>query len=437
MAERLLPWLLLGLAACDGAASRSLVVDVTTDYLPGEDFTGVTTRYLLPDARVGDIESRTQAVPAVTSDDFLSGERVAEFRDVPRGTFFVEVQLQNTDGVRVAGRSVRVADAGGDRAVRVVIASGCDAVMCPDGAGTPLDSECFGGACVAPECGADDRRRCPDGLCETDEDCPAPRCGVARCEVGACLVEPGACPGGRCHPVVGCIEGGVPDAGPPCADAEASCADGVDDDCDDLIDCDDPDCLGLPCDDGVWCNGTETCGEGACEPAAARCPMGCDEDAMTCAACAADADCGAPGDVVWDGPCRYDGVCDEAAPDRRGTVTTPRCAAGVCVSEEREVVEACSRDTAGAQCGDTTYGAFGACGGYDSTCDEIGRRTRSVTRRRCLAGGCATEYGSDAEPCGRDTDGDACTYLGRCHSRCAAGTCPPQDCATATPGCPC
>jgi len=45
---------------------------------------------------------------------------------------------------------------------------------------------------------------------------------------------------------------------------EEICMNGVDNDCDGLIDCADPDCNGQTCDDGVYCNGTDTCIAGGC-----------------------------------------------------------------------------------------------------------------------------------------------------------------------------
>lgn len=76
----------------------------------------------------------------------------------------------------------------------------------------------------------------------------------------------------------------------------------------DRLDCtSDADCTGSPngvctpqfvsgaeCDDGLECNGPETCSVGACNPAAPLCanPLVCDEDDNTClAACTVDADC--------------------------------------------------------------------------------------------------------------------------------------------------
>jgi predicted ribosomally synthesized peptide with SipW-like signal peptide len=42
------------------------------------------------------------------------------------------------------------------------------------------------------------------------------------------------------------------------------CNDGLDNDCDGNIDCADADCNGQACDDGLYCNGADTCSAGAC-----------------------------------------------------------------------------------------------------------------------------------------------------------------------------
>ncbi len=68
---------------------------------------------------------------------------------------------------------------------------------------------------------------------------------------------------------------------------EASCSDGVDNDCDGLTDAGDPDCtcvIDADCTDGLFCNGAEVCNAGSCDPGTAPCSAGetCDEDGDLC-----------------------------------------------------------------------------------------------------------------------------------------------------------
>lgn len=86
--------------------------------------------------------------------------------------------------------------------------------------------------------------------CDEDEDCTdATRCTVDRCVNGVCVHEPvdcndnKACTLDSCDPVSGdCVHELIPDAkeGPA---GHGTCTDGVDNDCDDLTDGDDPQCL--------------------------------------------------------------------------------------------------------------------------------------------------------------------------------------------------
>ena len=68
------------------------------------------------------------------------------------------------------------------------------------------------------------------------------------------------------------------------------------------------------CDDGVYCNGTETCAASACQDGTAPCEAGetCNETAGTCDAapeCTTDTDC-PDNDIYCDGtPVCTDGTC--------------------------------------------------------------------------------------------------------------------------------
>jgi hypothetical protein len=71
------------------------------------------------------------------------------------------------------------------------------------------------------------------------------------------------------------------------------CDDGSDNDGDGLADCADPDCNDKPCQqDGLYCNGAETCTGGTCQPGGDPCPGEvCDEAGDECVECLEDEDC--------------------------------------------------------------------------------------------------------------------------------------------------
>ena len=144
-------------------------------------------------------------------------------------------------------------------------------------------------------------------------------------------------------------EGGAPDGDAPPPDAPSGADAGPPDA--------GPSCDPVACDDGVFCNGIETCVDGACH---------------------------SPGD-----PCvASELLCDEAM--------------GACVT-------CLSR----ADCPPGAPGEWGSCS-YSDACDESGARTRAVDEYQCEMGSCApiriTE--TDASGCARDTDGDDCTRDG-------------------------
>ena len=178
---------------------------------------------------------------------------------------------------------------------------GCthDPVNCDDNHPCTLDSCDPATGCVS------DPIDCNDG-----NPCTIDGCNPAN---GLCVNEPisSCCGNGVCEPgedSCACpIDCGEP---PP---NETNCADGIDEDCDQLIDCDDFDCEFDPicicivdgqCADGEDCvNCPEdcfaaggTCGDGICEG-----------DGEDCVTCTADCPCTPTPDTCW--ACCGDGVC--------------------------------------------------------------------------------------------------------------------------------
>jgi hypothetical protein len=95
----LLP-LLLALAA-PGRATTFLEVDLQTNYEPAVEFTAVGTRLT---SMSDPTFVRGSLVPAFSFTDYVSppGVRIAEFEDLPTGSYWVTVDLLDSDGITVA-----------------------------------------------------------------------------------------------------------------------------------------------------------------------------------------------------------------------------------------------------------------------------------------------------------------------------------------------
>lgn len=275
---------------------------------------------------------------------------------------------------------------------------------CNDAVDCTIDV-CAGGACqyTADDAGCTEAS---DGICIegfgcqysgcTPSTCIAGDCEVARCEGDTCVLESACdtaemCCGGACV-AAGC------DDDNPCTDDACGAAG----------------CTNTPnteaCDDGVFCNGPDTCSGGTCAQSAGDpCPgmTVCEESSSTCTGCGGDGDC--PADIPRGfGSCGgFSGTCDLTG-TRSQTVTSFTCVSGTCMGSDRMETEACGRVTEGLSCGITSFGGWGSCGGYSGTCDESGTRSRSQTDLVCMGGMCATVMGTDMGPCSRNTDGGGC-----------------------------
>ncbi|MBW2529303.1 MAG: hypothetical protein JRI23_34320 [Deltaproteobacteria bacterium] len=164
----------------------------------------------------------------------------------------------------------------------------------------PPPPGCGNGVCESSEdrcsCAADcgmpptGETSCTDGA---DEDCD----GLVDCDDADCDAAP------ACLPTTGCGNGicessedrcsCAADCGTP-PTAESSCSDGVDEDCDGLVDCDDGDCAS-----DSACAPTTGCGNGTCDAGEDRCgcPADCGTPPATEALCANGGDDDCDGDV--------------------------------------------------------------------------------------------------------------------------------------------
>lgn len=257
----------LCIGGCGGGSQ--LVVDLVTDFAPGEEFASVRVEQLGERGRV--VDTRTAAASA--SEDYVRGARVAELSGIEPGEHTLRVTLLDARGAEVIQRSVRV-EVRSSHAVTVLITRTCRAIACPGPRDDPSRTECAGGRCVDPTCRPEEPESCLPPACERDSDCvPMASCAVGRCSFGECFfADEGACGAMRwCDPDVGCrdrevvLDAGTPDAGRSDAGtcAPRTCAE-LGFDCGEVIEC------GAPLSCGV-CAPPDTCGGGA---AANRCGNG-------------------------------------------------------------------------------------------------------------------------------------------------------------------
>ncbi|MFC1591314.1 hypothetical protein ACFL43_02195 [Thermodesulfobacteriota bacterium] len=244
---------------------------------------------------------------------------------------------------------------------------------CDDGDACSVN-QCSSGSCVSIE-----ETCCDDGLdndadgnadCE-DTDCPCHECDdVGDCDDGnACTDD--TCVGGQCQH----------------ADISASCDDGnacTSDSCDPFSGCENQPIL---CDDGVFCNGLESCVAGACQAGSDPCPsQECDEGNEQCAGCLNDGHCD-DGNVCTDdtcsgGSCQY---ADNTASCNDGDAcTVSQCSSGSCVAtEETCCADGLDNDNDGdADCTDTGCPCH-ECDA-DGDCDDV----NACTDDTCVSGQC-------------------------------------------------
>ena len=189
-----------------------------------------------------------------------------------------------------------------------------------------------------------------------------------------------------------------------------------------------PECTtGEDCDDGLFCNGEETCGpDGTCQPGT---PPSCDDD-IPCTVDTCDEGSKACLHVPDHGKCGANAVCD---PEQQGCVCENgfepcgeacvqlgqlgsncdtgqlgSCAAGV---------RACDEASSAVYCQRTHSPTAETCNGLDDDCaGEYDEELLCPTGQRCENGGCCTENGSGPEhDC---TNDDEC-----CSLTCSAGKC--------------
>lgn len=182
-------------------------------------------------------------------------------------------------------------------------------------------------------------------------------------------------------------DGGTIDADkPPCMTRE---------DCDDGNQCTDDACLPTgcqnsvreeqPCDDGVFCNGPDSCNAaGMCESSGIDpCVVAttCSEARRGCDGCSGDEDCPEP---IY-GPlstCVSSGSLCSTVGVQQQTITTFSCVAGSCVGGGATAMSGCSISTDGIVCGTSSCSACM----FSDPCDTTG--TQHCTEAVCSGGAC-------------------------------------------------
>lgn len=393
-----------------GSDGVELRVDVRTDWVPVAEFSEIEISL--------DGESETVIYDAAFEDDFLTGVRVATLEDVKPGTVTVRARILAADGRRLVQRLV-AAEVTSNSTLTLVITRSCEAVTCPDG--DPNATECVGGRCVSPECSPENPDACGEGGCESDDDCGAAPVGCARtiCTAGECFVgsDFSACATSEfCHPELGCQPRPVEaDSGMP-TDGGMSMTDGG------PTDMGPPEECGMPCDTGNECEvGVYECSTGepicvrdslvaagtTCREAVGQCDVAeeCDGENPTC-----PMDAFTPtGQTCSLGFCDGLGTCSDSCTPGADCSTGNPCETGTIDCSGG--TPSCTRSgnaPNGTSCGTTENGPFGSCGGFSSTCDETGTRSRTVTRYECAGGSCQAMPEADTESCSRSTGGTMC-----------------------------
>lgn len=370
--------LLLALAAC-GSPPTQLVVVVDTDLELGREVDRISVSVTGPSG-----VAETEEAPLEPGD---TSSLPLTLGVSPSGDSLGPIEVVATawlGGARVLGREHRVTLVRGEsRVLELHLTRACAArSACPEG------QTCGAQGCTAVDVAPGDL---PRWMGE------APR--IAR-DAGVPLddTSPGA-------------DAGTGDAGSGECERAADCDDGevcTTDACTDGVCVNEP-ADGTACDDGLFCNGLDSCTGGTCAEHAGTPCVGatvCDEAGDRCTGCSGDADCPDPSAGAW-GTCAYEDECAESGTQSRVTRSFS-CEAGACVPSDATETQACTRTTEGDSCAASTCASWGTCGGFSGTCGESGTQSRSCSVGECRSGTCTARAYSETQACTRDTDGTAC-----------------------------
>jgi len=135
---------------------------------------------------------------------------------------------------------------------------------------------------------------------------------------------------------------------------------------------------GTSCDDGLYCNGEDTCNAGECTEHKGN-PCGeqtCNEMADECE-CKVTADCPVPVPGEW-GECTFANACIETGTRSRPVVTFS-CENGACAQDAAVETENCTRETDTVACTDDGIRCNGAEQCSNGTCTGVGNPCTGAT----------------------------------------------------------
>jgi hypothetical protein len=200
--------LCLALALGCAPAASSLSIQIVSDMLPGVEVDELRVVVTGPS---GDTVVSSER-PIATTDELARAIRVAELASPVEGSYRIELTLLRQGG-EVQHREAR-ARTPRDHVVTILVSRDCNGVTCPAPSGDPSAAACLGGRCVDPECSEEHPELCGPPACEgttcaaSTNECLETQCTAS----GVCVALPidGACPGGTCDPVVGCMNDHLP-----------------------------------------------------------------------------------------------------------------------------------------------------------------------------------------------------------------------------------
>ncbi|NOZ86534.1 MAG: VCBS repeat-containing protein [Deltaproteobacteria bacterium] len=294
---------------------------------------------------------------------------------------------------------------------------------CDDGLYCTVDDKCESGKCKgsAKDCSALDDP-CHEGICNEDKKtCEAMYKGDGvecndglyctvneKCDGGSCKGSPrdcednDPCTEGSCNEdLKKCVQTVVPNPGAEGPPGHGSCSDQKDNDCDELIDLDDPDCV--ECVLAADCNDSNTCTDDTCDHGVCRhTPVNDDTPCNDSHFCNGDDYCQAGTCSKHDGSPCSDGfdctqdLCDEDKDMCSNLVTAGKCLInGTCFNDdEQNPANQCEK------CDHSTNPKAWTYRGDDTPCDDS---LYCDGNDYCQAGTCSKH---DGNPC---TDGFDCT----------------------------
>ncbi|MFN2376641.1 MAG: hypothetical protein ABR538_08895, partial [Candidatus Binatia bacterium] len=306
----------------------------------------------------------------------------------------------------------------------------CSSACTPTGNGTPCNDGVFcNGAdtCQAGACSQHAGDPCPgpdgDGDCtetcdETADACSGPDTEASACNDGLFCNGADTCAGGNCSV----------HAGDPCpgADGDGNCSES----CNEAADaCSGADANASSCNDGLFCNGADTCQAGSCSQHAGSPCTGADGDEDCSESCNESIDnCTAPdagGSACDDGLyCNGADTCSAGTCSNHAGSPCPGADGdGNCAESCREAQDDCvGNDPNGAACNDNAF-----CNGAD-TCQ--GGSCSQHVGDPCPGadgdGNCAESCNEGADSCSAsDENGSACNDGSPCTigEVCTAGAC--------------